>query len=89
MDYIPHAIGRSPVRFMEQLRWHMRQNGLAYATERTYVDWVKRYIFFHDKRHPKNLGSRDIEQFLGHLSVNINCSPNTQRVALKRACIPV
>ena len=82
MDDIRHTIRRSSARFMDQLRLHMRKSGLAYRTEQTYVHWIKRYIHFHKKQHPKNLVCRDIEKFMGHLSINLNFSPNTQRVAL-------
>jgi site-specific recombinase XerD len=50
-------------------------------TEQTYVDWIKRYIFFHYKRHPKDLGASDIEAFLTHLAVAGKVAASTQNQA--------
>ncbi|RKY55527.1 MAG: hypothetical protein DRP89_03140 [Candidatus Neomarinimicrobiota bacterium] len=51
-------------------------------TEDTYVNWIRRYIFFHNKRHPKDMGEKEIAQFLSHLAVNRNISASTQNQAL-------
>lgn len=82
MDDIRHSIPEKPLRFLDQFRLHLRKSGLAYRTEKTYLYWVKRYIYFHGKRHPGDLGRESVEAFLGHLAVNRHCSVNTQRVAL-------
>ncbi|BCB26152.1 integron integrase [Sulfurimicrobium lacus] len=50
-------------------------------TEQTYVDWIKRYIFFHGKRHPKDMGAHDVEAFLTHLAVNGKVAASTQNQA--------
>jgi integrase len=82
MDDIPLKLPPHPVRFFDQLREHMRTQGLAYRTEQTYCLWIKRFILFHQKQHPKNLSEIHIEAFLTHLSVNRHCSVNTQKIAL-------
>ena len=82
MDDIRPRIPQKPVRFLDQLRFHVRQSGLAYRTEQTYVHWVKQFIYFHGKRHPKELGPLEIENFLNDLAINRDCAVNTQRVAL-------
>lgn len=82
MDDIRPLVNISSPRFLDQLRIHIRKNGLAYKTEQTYIHWVKRFIFFHNKRHPKQMGNAEIEAFLGDLSINRFCSANTQRTAL-------
>lgn len=82
MDDIRHSITEQPLRFLDQFRLHLRKSGLAYRTEQTYLHWVKRYIYFHGKKHPRDLGHESVEAFLGHLAVNRHCSVNTQRVAL-------
>jgi integron integrase len=51
-------------------------------TEQAYVTWIKRYIFFHDKRHPKDMGAADIEAFLTHLAVQQKVAASTQNQAL-------
>ncbi len=82
MDDIRHKISDKPVRFLDQLRVHIRASGLAYRTEQTYIHWVKRFILYHGKQHPRDLGAADVEKFLNHMSVNRHCSANTQRIAL-------
>ena len=82
MDDIRSRIPAVPVRFLDQLRQHIRDGGLAYRTEQTYLYWVKRFIYFNGKRHPKELDLASVEAFLSHLAGSRDCSPNTQRVAL-------
>ncbi len=82
MDDVRHSIPSNPTRFLDQLRLRIRSEGLAYRTEQTYVHWVKQFIRYHDRRHPKDLGASEVEAFLNHVSVNRNCSANTQRIAL-------
>ncbi|WP_105104446.1 integron integrase [Microbulbifer pacificus] len=82
MDDIRHSIPATPVRFIDQLRQHMRQNGLSYRTEQTYIHWIKRFIHFHGLKHPKNLGRSEIQSYLNHISINRRCAINTQRVVL-------
>lgn len=60
----------------------MREAGLAYTTERTYIHWVKRFILFHQKRHPRDMGVPEVEHFLTHLSEERDCSVGTQRIVL-------
>ncbi|WP_444885929.1 site-specific integrase [Microbulbifer sp. PSTR4-B] len=60
----------------------MREAGLAYRTEQTYVHWKKRFLHFHKLRHPREVGIAEVEAFLNHLSINRHCSVNTQRIAL-------
>lgn len=83
MDDIRHRIPKAQSgRFMQQLRLHMRDSGLSYRTEQTYTHWIKRFIHFHKLRHPGKMGSKEIEGFLSELSVERDCSINTQRIAL-------
>ena len=82
MDDIRHKLVTKPTRFLDKLRLHIRQQGLAYTTEKTYIHWVKRFIYFHNKKHPDNLGIVDVEAFLSHLAVNQFCSLSTQKIAL-------
>lgn len=82
MDDVPRAIAPDSKRFLDQLRLHMRATGLAYRTEKTYLHWVRRFIYFHGKRHPKDLGKPAVEAFLCDLSNTRHCSVNTQRTAL-------
>jgi integron integrase len=52
------------------------------STEKSYVDWVRRYILFHGKKHPYEMGKKEIELFLTHLAVVRNVSASTQNQAL-------
>jgi len=82
MDDIRHQLEAKPTRFLDKLRLHIRQQGLAYTTEKTYIHWAKQFIYFHNKQHPKNLGVAEVETFLSHLAVNQFCSVSTQKIAL-------
>lgn len=82
MDDIRHALPQGSDRFVPRLRRHIREAGLAYRTEQTYVHWIKRFIHFHGLRHPEELGTREIEAYLNHLAVDRHCSVNTQRIVL-------
>jgi hypothetical protein len=51
------------LKFMEQCREVMRFHRLALRTEEAYLQWIKRFIFFHDKRHPKEMGEAEVKSF--------------------------
>lgn len=68
---------------MDQVREVLRFHHYAYRTERTYCQWILRFIrHFHCKRHPKDLGVPEIEAFLSHLASSQKVSASTQRQAL-------
>lgn len=68
---------------MDKVRQVLRYHHYAYRTEKTYCDWILRYIkFYGAKRHPKDMGKSEIEAFLSNLSVRGNVSASTQRQAL-------
>ncbi|MBX7145539.1 MAG: integron integrase [Oligoflexia bacterium] len=60
----------------------MRRLHYSYVTEKTYIGWIKRYILFHNKRHPSELGNDAVQDFLTDLAVNRNVAPATQNQAL-------
>lgn len=68
-------------KLLEIMSDKIRFKHYSLSTERTYVHWVKRYILFHNKRHPKDMGKIEIEQFLTHLATKLNVSPTTQNQA--------
>ncbi len=70
------------LKLMDQVRYYLRLHHYAYSTELTYLEWIKRYIFFHNKKHPKDMGEKEIEEFLTHLAVNRNVAASTQNQAL-------
>ena len=70
------------LKFMEQCREVMRFRRLALRSEQAYLEWIKRFIFFHDTRHPKDMGEPEVRAFLTHLAVQRNVSAGTQNHAL-------
>ena len=71
-----------PKKLLEQVQDVIRLKHYSYQTEKTYIYWIRRYILYHDKRHPKDMGSAEIEAFLTHLAVNENVAASTQNQAL-------
>lgn len=71
-----------PKKLLEQVQDVIRLKHYSYQTEKTYIYWIRRYILFHNKRHPKDMGSKEIEEFLTHLAVNENVAASTQNQAL-------
>ncbi len=67
---------------MDQVRDVIRLKHYSYRTEQTYVQWIYRYIVFHNKRHPKEMGVAEIEAFLTDLAVNHYVAASTQNQAL-------
>jgi integron integrase len=72
---------QNPPKLIDQVRDRLRVKHYSIRTEQVYVDWIKRYIFFHDKRHPKELGAEELEAFLTHLAVAGKVSASTQNQA--------
>jgi integron integrase len=71
-----------PKKLLDQVRDAIRLKHYSYRTEQTYVDWVYRFILFHGKRHPKDMGAPEIEAFLTHLAVQRHVATSTQNQAL-------
>lgn len=68
--------------FLESVRQRLRLKHYSYATERSYLSWVKQYIRFHKLRHPADMGKIELEAFLTHLAVDRNVAASTQNQAL-------
>ena len=69
-------------RLLDQVRHAVRLRHYSISTERTYVDWVRRFVIANDKRHPRDLGAPEVEAFLTDLAVRGNVSASTQNQAL-------
>lgn len=84
----PTAMASLPIpeppkpKLLDQLREIIRLKHYSIRTEQSYVDWAKRYILFHGKKHPKDMGAKEISAFLTHLAVDKNVSASTQNQAL-------
>lgn len=68
-------------KLMDQVRETLRFYHYAYNTEKSYVEWILRYIRFNGKKHPREMGKFEIERFLSHLAVNRNVAASTQNQA--------
>jgi integron integrase len=68
-------------RLLEQMRALLRSKHYARRTEQSYIDWVTRYIRFHQTRHPRELGPAEISAFLTHLAVDLQVAAATQNQA--------
>lgn len=73
-----------PPKLLDQIRERLRLNLKHYSirTEQQYVQWVRRFILFHDKRHPVEMGAAEVEAFLTHLAVEGKVAAATQNQAL-------
>ena len=70
-----------PPKLLDQVRERLRVKHYSIRTEQVYVDWIKRFIRFHDKRHPRDMGASEIEAFLTYLAVKGRVSASTQNQA--------
>ncbi|HJW09333.1 MAG TPA: integron integrase [Holophagaceae bacterium] len=75
------ALLSRPPRLLDQLRSEIRVRHLSLSTEEAYAEWVRRFILFHGKRHPKDMGVKEVEAFLSHLAVARKVSGSTQNQA--------
>ncbi|NCP87783.1 MAG: integron integrase [Anaerolineae bacterium CG_4_9_14_3_um_filter_57_17] len=69
-------------KLMEQVRDALRTKHYSYRTEQTYTDWIKRYILFHHKRHPKDMGETEIRAFIAYLANERKVAASTSNQAL-------
>jgi integron integrase len=71
-----------PDQLLEQVRSSIRTRHLSYRTEKTYLYWIRRYLWFHEQKHPRDLGPREVTEFLTALAVNNKVAASTQNQAL-------
>jgi integrase len=69
-------------RLLDQVRAVLRRKHYSLRTEEAYVGWVKRYVLFHQKRHPREMGLPEVEAFLTDLAVMQQVAASTQNQAL-------
>ena len=69
-------------KLLDRVHSVARLRHLSLGTERAYSDWIRRFILFHRKRHPAEMGAEEIRQFLSHLAVEGRVAASTQNVAL-------
>ena len=76
----PQTSSASP-KLLDRVRWHLRVKRYSIRTEQAYLDWIRRFILFHRKRHPSDMGEEEIAAFLSHLAVNRCVAAATQNQA--------
>ncbi len=69
------------LKLLDRVRWHLRVKHYSIRTEESYVDWIRRFILFHGKRHPEQMGEEEIAEFLSHLANAREVSASTQNQA--------
>ncbi len=75
------AVSQDSPKLLDRLRAEIRVRHYSIRTEEAYVDWVRRFILFQDKRHPKDMGAEEVRDFLSHLATERNVSASTQNQA--------
>ncbi len=71
-----------PSPFLESVRRCIRARQYSYRTEKAYIFWTRRFILFHGTRHPREMGEREVADFLAHLATDRDVAPATQSQAL-------
>jgi len=79
---VSHPSGPPKPKLLDQVRQAIRTRHYSPKTEESYVHWIKRFIFFHKKRHPAEMGEKEIAQFLSSLASELHVSAATQNQAL-------
>src|SRR5215471_4670963 len=69
-------------KLLDQVRQAIRTRHYSYRTEKAYVHWIKRFIFFYNERHPLEMGEAEIGRFLSRLATDSHVSASTQKQAL-------
>jgi hypothetical protein len=72
----------TPPRLLDQVRAVLRRKHYSLRTEEAYVGWVRRYVLFHSKRHPRDMGLPEVEAFLTDLAIVQPLAASTQNQAL-------
>jgi hypothetical protein len=71
-------MSQRPKKLLDRVRETLRLKHYALSTEETYVQWIIRFIHFHNMRHPEEMDTPEIEAFLTHLAVDKNVAASTQ-----------
>jgi integron integrase len=85
LKFCRHAEGIMPETrgLFEVARERIRTQHLSYRTEQAYLSWIRRYVNFHDRKHPREMGGVEVENFLTHLAVQCRVTASTQNQALQ------
>jgi integrase len=81
-SFLPAAPEQGKPKLLDQVRQIMRLRHYSLRTEEAYLGWIRRYILFHDKRHPRELDEKHLSDFLSSLAINGRVAASTQNQAL-------
>jgi integron integrase len=76
------AAPQNKPKLLDQVRDVIRRKHFSIRTEQSYVDWIRRFILFHNKRHPRDMAEAEVTQFLTHLARDGRVAASTQNQAL-------
>ncbi len=77
------SLSRStPMKLLDQVRAAARTRHLSIRTEQAYTQWVRRFVIFQGKRHPREMGAQEVREFLSHLATRGKVSASTQNQAM-------
>lgn len=76
------VLSRAKIKLVDQIKTAIRVRHYSKRTEEAYIRWVTEYIKFHNKKHPAEMGSKEISEFINYLAIRKNVSPSTQNLAL-------
>ena len=79
---VPRASRQGKPQLLDRVRDTIRFKHYSLRTEQVYVDWIKRFILFHGKRHPEKMGAEEVRAFLSDFAANQNAAASTQNQAL-------
>jgi integron integrase len=79
---LPTQLASGKPKLLDQVHDAIRLRHYSIRTEQAYTDWIKRFILFHDKRHPREMGEEEVSQFLTYLARHDNVAASTQNQAL-------
>lgn len=74
----PKAVSQDSPKLLDRVRAEIRVRHYSIRTEESYVDWARRFILYHNKRHPQEMGAEEVRDFLSHLATERNVSAATQ-----------
>ena len=81
-DNKQNTFADSKPKLLDEVQNKIRLKHYSIRTEQSYVQWIKRVIIFHNKRHTRDMGEKEITEFLTHLAVREHVSSSTQNQAL-------
>ena len=70
------------MELLDQVRHVIRKKHYSIRTEQAYLQWIKRFILFHNKRHPKDMGEKEISQYISYLVTDRQVASSTQNQSI-------